>query len=173
MSEPFIAEIKIIAENFAPRNWAFCDGQLLPIAQNTALFSLVGTTYGGDGRTTLGLPDLRGRAAMHPGRGPGLSSRRLGEKGGAETVTLTEATIAPHPHTVTADSAVTNVGKSPTNHYPTTAGGRGANLYNSSGSATPLKQLANTGGDAAHNNMQPALVLPFVIALAGEYPNRG
>ena len=88
MSEPFVAEVKIYACNFAPRGWAFCNGQLLPIAQNTALFSLVGTTYGGDGRTTLGLPNLQGRAAMHPGNGPGLSSRRLGESGGRTTETL-------------------------------------------------------------------------------------
>jgi len=173
MSEPFIAEIKIIGENFAPRGWAFCDGQLLPIAQNTALFSLVGTTYGGDGRTTMGLPDLQGRAAMHPGSGPGLTPRRLGEKSGVETVTLAEATMASHPHTVNADSAVTNVGRSPTNHYPTTAGGRGANLYNAAGAATPFKQLQGTGGNGAHNNLQPFLVLPFVIALTGVYPSRG
>ena len=98
MSEPFIAEIRIFAGNFAPRGWAFCNGQLLPIAQNTALFSLTGTTYGGDGRSTFGLPDLRGRAPLHPGRGPGLTDRRLGEKGGAATVTLTEAQMPAHGH---------------------------------------------------------------------------
>lgn len=100
MSEPFIAEIRIFAGNFAPRGWAFCDGQLLPIAQNTALFSLIGTTYGGDGRTTTALPNLQGRAPMHPGRGPGLTSRRLGQKGGVETVTLTEAQMSSHNHTL-------------------------------------------------------------------------
>ena len=96
MSEPFIAEVRMWGLNFAPRSWAMCDGQLLPIAQNTALFSLLGTTYGGDGRTTVGLPNLQGRAPMHPGRGPGLTSRRLGEKGGAETHTLTEQQIPSH-----------------------------------------------------------------------------
>jgi microcystin-dependent protein len=99
MSEPFIAEIRIFAGNFAPRSWAFCNGQLLPIAQNTALFSLVGTTYGGDGRTTFGLPNLQGRAPMHPGRGPGLTDRRLGQSSGVETVSVTEAQMASHSHT--------------------------------------------------------------------------
>ena len=98
MSEPFIAEIKIFAGNFAPRGWAFCSGQLLQIAENTALFSLVGTTYGGDGRTTFGLPDLQGRAPMHPGSGPGLSSYRLGPKTGAETVTLSDNQMPSHSH---------------------------------------------------------------------------
>jgi microcystin-dependent protein len=96
MSEPFIAEIKVFAGNFAPRGYAFCDGQLLPIDQNTALFSLVGTTYGGDGRTTLGLPNLIDRAPMHPGSGPGLTLRRLGEHGGRSTVTMTAANLPSH-----------------------------------------------------------------------------
>ena len=98
MSEPFIAEIRIFAGNFAPRSWAFCNGQVLPISQNTALFSLIGTTYGGDGRSTMALPNLQGRAPMHPGRGPGLTDRRLGERGGVETVTLTEAQMPSHSH---------------------------------------------------------------------------
>ena len=115
MSEPFLAEIRIFAGNFAPRNWAFCNGQLLPIAQNTALFSLIGTTYGGDGRTTTALPNLQGRAPMHPGNGPGLTPRRLGESGGTETITLTESQMPNHQH-----SAVGSSGKSkeqkPGNH---------------------------------------------------------
>ncbi|MCA1780512.1 MAG: tail fiber protein [Xanthomonadaceae bacterium] len=98
MSEPFIAEIRIFAGNFAPRGWAYCDGQLLPISQNTALFSLIGTTYGGDGRNTTALPNLQGRTPMHPGRGPGLTSRRLGERGGVEAVTLSEAQMPNHNH---------------------------------------------------------------------------
>lgn len=100
MSEPFIAEIRIFAGNFAPRSWAFCDGQLLPVAQNTALFSLIGTTYGGDGRTTTALPNLQGRAPMHPGRGPGLTARRLGERIGTNDVTLTTNQLPPHSHTL-------------------------------------------------------------------------
>ena len=100
MSEPFIGEIRIFAGNFAPRGWAFCDGQLLPIASNTALFSLIGTTYGGDGETTMALPDLQGRAPMHSGFGPGLTSRRLGQRGGVSTVTLSEAQMPSHTHTM-------------------------------------------------------------------------
>ena len=102
MSEPFIAEIRIFAGNFAPRSWAFCDGQLLPISQNTALFSLIGTVYGGDGRSTTALPNMMGRAPMHPGRGPGLTSRRLGQRGGVEMVTLSEAQMPDHTHTLRA-----------------------------------------------------------------------
>ena len=105
MSEPFIAEIKIFAGNFAPRGYAFCDGQLLQIAQNTALFSLVGTTYGGDGRVTFGIPDLQGRAPMHPGNGPGLTSRRLGNRAGVERVILTEAQMAAHTHSVRGENS--------------------------------------------------------------------
>ena len=101
MSEPFIAEIRIFAGNFAPRSWAFCDGQLLPISQNTALFSLIGTTYGGDGRTTTALPNLQGRAPMHPGRGPGLTSRRLGEAIGTNDVILSQTQLPPHTHALT------------------------------------------------------------------------
>ena len=102
MSEPFIAEIKIWAGNFSPRGWAFCDGQLLPISQNTALFSLIGTSYGGDGRTTTALPNLQGRAPMRPGRGPGLTPRSLGQNVGTETVTLVEQQMANHNHTLRA-----------------------------------------------------------------------
>ena len=98
MSEPFVAEIRIFAGNFAPRGWAFCNGQLMPLAQNTALFSLVGTTYGGDGKSTFALPDLQGRAPLHPGQGPGLTNRRLGEKGGAATETLTQSQLPGHGH---------------------------------------------------------------------------
>lgn len=100
MSEPFIAEVRIVACNFAPRGWAFCDGQLLPIAQNTALFSLIGTIYGGDGRTTCALPNIQGRVVMGPGNGPGLTSRQVGETGGAETVTLNQAQIPSHSHSI-------------------------------------------------------------------------
>ena len=104
MSDPFIAEVRIWALNFAPRGWAFCHGQLLPIAQNTALFSLIGTTYGGDGRTTMGLPDFQSRVPMHPGRGPGLTDRRLGEKGGREQETLTAQQLPGHTHTMVAST---------------------------------------------------------------------
>lgn len=171
MSEPFVAEIRIFAGNFAPRGWAFCNGQLLPISQNTALFSLIGTTYGGDGRTTTALPNLQGRAPMHPGRGPGLTDRRLGQRGGVETVTLTEAQMPQHRHSAeaTTDTGVTN---EPVNHYPATVLGRGSNLYKSSGSHTPMDPLRNSGGSQPHNNMQPYLAINFIIALVGLYPSR-
>ena len=170
MSEPFIAEVKIFAGNFAPRSWAFCDGQLLPIAQNTALFSLIGTTYGGDGRTTMGLPDLKGRAPMHPGRGPGLTQRRLGQKGGVETVALNLGQMPQHNHAINVVDGVPDQ-SSPggASHaqapiYAPDGANLNANLANSA--------IANQGGGGAHNNMQPYLVLNFIIALQGLFPSR-
>ncbi len=173
MSEPFVAEIRIFAGNFAPRGWAFCDGQLLPIAQNTALFSLIGTTYGGDGRTTTALPNMEGRAPLHPGRGPGLTARRLGEKTGVETVTLTEAQIPSHNHTFRASGSrgTTNVPSTmasfaqsfPTQTYETSQ----SNLVDLASTT-----LSTTGGSQAHANAQPYLVLNFIIALVGLYPSR-
>ena len=168
MSEPFIAEIRIFAGNFAPRNWAFCIGQLMPIAQNTALFSLIGTTYGGDGRTTTALPDLQGRAPMHPGRGPGLTARRLGEKAGNATVTLSEAQMPQHSHAMQAFSSAEAAN-------PTSTRGLGtAPMYGAPGTVGPMANdtLGNTGGGAAHNNLQPCLGINFVIALVGLYPSR-
>lgn len=172
MSEPFVAEIRIFAGNFAPRSWAFCDGQLLPIAQNTALFSLIGTTYGGDGRTTTALPNLQGRAPMHPGNGPGLTPRRLGQRGGTETVTLTEAQIPNHGHTARAvnGQAVTNSPGS--GSAPAQGQGRGANLYSSADPDGTLRQLDDVGGGQAHNNLQPYLAMNFIIALQGLFPSR-
>lgn len=174
MSEPFIAEIRIFAGNFAPRSWAFCDGQLLPISNNTALFSLIGTTYGGDGRTTTALPNLQGRAPMHPGRGPGLTARRLGEKVGVETVTLTEAQIPSHSHTARAATQ----GADPIAPSNTTSMARsgGGSAYQSNTSANLVdlasETLATTGGGQAHDNVQPYLTLNFIIALQGLYPSR-
>ena len=177
MSEPFIAEIRIFAGNFAPRGWAFCDGQLLPIAQNTALFSLIGTTYGGDGRSTTALPNLQGRAPMHPGRGPGLTARRLGERVGAETVTLSEAQIPSHTHSPWYNSADPPSSDSPSNMYvnrhidsyvP-------ANIFKTNPSLNATfnsAQLSTTGGGQAHTNLQPFLTLNFIIALVGLYPSR-
>lgn len=175
MSEPFLAEVRIFAGNFAPRNWAFCNGQLLPIAQNTALFSLIGTTYGGDGRTTTQLPDLQGRLPMHPGRGPGLTPRRLGEKVGVETVTLTTAQMASHNHSVVA------TGFPAENNDPVVADGLARAADNNQAYAPipspPLamasSSLSSAGGNTAHNNMQPFLALNFIIALVGLYPSRG
>lgn len=172
MSEPFTAEIRIFAGNFAPRGWAFCNGQLLPISQNTALFSLIGTTYGGDGRTTTALPNLQGRAPMHPGRGPGLTSRRLGQRGGVETVTLSEAQIPQHSHSARAVNAQAVTNQPGPATAPAQGQGRGANLYSDAAADGAFRQLDNTGGGQAHGNMQPYLTLTFIIALVGLYPSR-
>ena len=173
MSEPFTAEIRIFAGNFAPRGWAFCNGQLLPIAQNTALFSLIGTTYGGDGRTTTALPNLKGRAAMHPGRGPGLTSRRLGQRGGSEMITLSEAQMPNHTHTVQGSSDVPD-SRQPGNSLPAQPVGRGAAvLYGTANQVSfASSMVTNTGGSQAHNNLQPFLTMTFIIALVGLYPSR-
>lgn len=176
MSEPFIAEIRIFAGNFAPRGWAFCDGQLLPVANNTALFSLIGTTYGGDGRTTTALPNLEGRSAMHPGRGPGLTARTLGEKIGVSTVALTEAQIPSHTHTLRGDSSSSNV-TTPSNlsSLGRTAGTNQLYQNNTTANLVDLASatVSTTGGGQAHTNVQPYLTLNFIIALVGLYPSRG
>ena len=168
MSEPFIAEIKIVAFNYPQRGWAFCDGQLLPIAQNTALFSLIGTTYGGDGRQTTGLPNLMGRAPMHPGRGPGLTPRRLGEKAGRETVPLAPNQMPSHGHGLRAASNLTQA-----NPDGTVAAGP-ASMYATGGDSQDMADvIAPSGGEGdPHNNVQPYLTLRFVIALVGTYPQR-
>lgn len=173
MSEPFVAEIRIFAGNFAPRSWAFCDGQLLPITQNTALFSLIGTTYGGDGRTTTALPDLQGRVPMHPGRGPGLTSRRLGQRGGVETVALSESQMPNHNHALMGFTFPGNTG-SPTSSR-TFALSNGGPLYaNTLGGGGDFAEqaLPSAGGGQAHNNMQPFIAVNFIIALQGLYPSR-
>ncbi len=175
MSEPFIAEIRILPYNFAPRGWAFCDGQLLPIAQNTALFSLIGTIYGGDGRTTMALPNLQGRAAMHPGQGPGLTTRSLGESGGAESVTLTPNQMPAHTHALTASN---EIGEDRSAVGEAVARSTGGALYGplptppASLVAMAPESVPNVGGGTAHNNMMPYLTLNFCIALQGLYPSR-
>ncbi len=170
MSEPFIAEVRIFGFHFAPRGWAFCNGQLLPISQNTALFSLVGTTYGGDGKTTFALPNLQGRASMHPGRGPGLTARRLGENGGSETVTLTTMQMPSHSHALTGSDERGDA-TSPQNNYL----GTGTDMYapEPPGSTLSPPALPPAGGNQPHNNIQPSLSLNYCIALVGLYPSRG
>lgn len=176
MSEPFIAEIRIFAGNFAPRGWAFCNGQLLPISQNTALFSLIGTTYGGNGQTTTALPDLQGRAPVHPGVGPGLTARRLGERGGVESVTLTEAQIPNHNHSLMASQEETEFDGTPDATSAATGVVEGGKeIYtNDTSSLTPLSSdaVAQSGGSQAHNNMQPYITVSYIIALVGLYPSR-
>ncbi len=171
MSEPFVAEIKIFAGNFAPRGWAFCNGQLLPIAQNTALFSLIGTTYGGDGRTTTALPNLQGRAPMHPGRGPGLTSRRLGEKGGVETITLSEAQMPQHKHNAMGSTSDSKEEK-PTNHSWGSTMNSDAYRTTTHYSNLSNQAVQSTGGSQMHNNLQPYLAIYYIIALQGVYPSR-
>jgi len=174
MSEPFIAEIRIFAGNFAPRSWAFCNGQLLPVAQNTALFSLIGTTYGGDGRSTTALPNLQGRAPMHPGRGPGLTDRRLGQRGGVETVTLTEAQMPNHTHTLRASNLPGDLQVPASDRSLARAQGGNAYQQNTSSNLVPMadQALPNAGGSQAHNNMQPYIAINYIIALQGLYPSR-
>jgi microcystin-dependent protein len=172
MSEPFIAEIRIFAGNFAPRGWAFCNGQLLPIAQNTALFSLIGTIYGGDGRTTVGLPNLQGRAPMHAGRGPGLTDRRLGGSAGVETVTLSEAQMPAHTHTLRGSQAPAD--QDDPSSDTVVAQPVGPTIYAPSANLTPManQALPAAGGSQAHSNLQPFLVMNFIIALVGLFPTR-
>ena len=172
MSDPFVAEIRIFPFNFAPKGWAFCDGQILPISQNTALFSLLGTTYGGDGKSNFALPNLQGNAPMHPGQGPGLSLHDLGETGGSETVSLLESEIPSHSHTLRADVldvADTNE-VSPNASLALSSGGA---LYQSASTGSMSDNaITPAGGDQPHNNMQPYLTLNFCIALQGVYPPR-
>ena len=174
MADPFVAEIRIFPFNFAPRGWAWCNGQLLPISQNTALFSLLGTTYGGDGKSTFALPNLQGSAPMHPGQGPGLSLHDLGEVGGSQTVTLLASEIPAHSHSVSA-SVADGINQSPVGEKLATGVG-GISLYGPANG--PLTQLsphtfAPAGGDQPHNNMQPYLTFYFCIALQGVFPPRG
>ena len=174
MADPFVAEIRIFPFNFAPKGWAWCNGQLLPLSQNTALFSLLGTTYGGDGKSTFALPDLEGRAPMHPGQGPGLSLHDLGETGGSETVTLLESEIPAHSHAARAVTPPTanQDDASPDVLLATVVG---ANIYAAANNLQPLSDqiLAPAGGDQPHNNLQPYLTFYFNIALQGVFPPRG
>jgi microcystin-dependent protein len=177
MADPFVAEIRIFPFNFAPKGWAWCDGQLLPISQNTALFSLVGTYYGGDGKSTFALPDLQGNAPMHTGAdqpGPGLSTHSLGETGGSETVSLLQSEIPSHSHPMRASGdaadnfvAVGNMLAKPV--------GRGNNLYSTTTTPQAMMSdnaLAPAGGNQPHNNMMPYLTLYYNIALQGVFPAR-
>ncbi|MCA0055371.1 MULTISPECIES: tail fiber protein [unclassified Mesorhizobium] len=172
MADPFVAEIRIFPFNFAPKGWAWCDGQLLPLSQNTALFSLLGTTYGGNGKSNFALPDLQGRAPMHPGQGPGLSLHDLGEEGGSETVSLLESEIPFHSHSVQV-SAQDGTTRIVAQQQPAT--GIGVSMYGPAPVNTTLNPgaLAPAGGDQPHNNLQPYLTCYFCIALQGVFPPRG
>jgi microcystin-dependent protein len=171
MSEPFVGEIRMFAGNFAPRGWAFCDGQLLAVSQNDALFSLLGTIYGGDGRTTFGLPDMRGRIPLHQGEGPGLSPRRLGSKGGAEKETLTVNQLPSHSHVFNANTEAATA-SDPAGRV--LADVQGYNFYRDDIQDTSLAPgaITNTGGSQSHTNLMPTLCVHFIIALFGIYPSR-
>lgn len=166
MSEPFIAQITMFGGNFAPRGWAFCDGQLLSVSSNTALFSLLGTTYGGDGRTTFALPDLRGRFPMHAGTGPGLTPRTQGQKSGTESHNITVNQLPAHNHNL----ASSNEGEatSPAGNILAVSDDR--NYVH--GTGVPMGPSGNTGGGQAVNHMPPFVTVRFIIALVGIYPSR-
>ena len=193
--DPFIGQIMMFGGNFAPRGWALCSGQLLSISQNTALFSILGTTYGGDGRTTFALPDLRGRAPVSAGRGPGLSDRRLGQRSGQETVTLNQLEIPSHTHLAQAETttvmSVSSAGATSAapvagNSLAAVSSERGkvtnAKIYNaeapdtvlSTGTVATGTTVTNqlSGGSRAHDNMQPYLAVNYIIALLGVFPSR-
>ena len=177
MADPFVAEIRMFGFNFPPTGWAFCDGQLMPISQNTALFSLLGTTYGGDGKSTFALPNLQGSAVMHSGQGPGLTDRLLGEVAGEQAVTLLQSEIPAHNHVLSVSTAQADEegSKDPSNN----ALGRGqasATLYAPFPSATTVtmdpQTLGIAGSSLPHNNMMPSLTMNFCIALQGIFPPR-
>ncbi|RUX03926.1 phage tail protein [Mesorhizobium sp. M8A.F.Ca.ET.059.01.1.1] len=176
MADPFVAEIRIFPFNFAPKGWALCDGQILPLSQNTALFSLLGTTYGGDGKSNFALPNLQGSAPMHPGQGPGLSLHDLGESSGSETVTLLQSEMPIHAHNVmvgTQDVADVQV-PSPSRILGKSGGAFAYVPGTPIPALTPMNDnmLAPASGDQPHNNLQPYLTCNFCIALQGVFPPR-
>jgi len=170
--EGYLAQILMFGGNFAPRNWVFCDGQLLAISQFSALFSLLGTTYGGDGRTTFGIPEMRGRVPMHAGNGPGLSNRPLGQRGGAETTTLTLAQMPTHNHPTAVevnnqDGEEANVAGQFISNHPGAFNENGI-----SGQTLGGVSAGNAGGNQSHNNIQPFTVVNFVLCVSGIFPSR-
>jgi|SRR6185437_11193528 len=178
MSNPFVAEVRIFPFNFAPRGWAFCAGQLMPISQNTALFSLLGTTYGGNGTSNFALPNLQGMTPMQAGQGPGLSLRDLGETGGEESVTLLQSEMPSHSHIVVADTGTANSGDPTNNIYkfsvipgtpPIAVASYNAGPPNT---ASGVVNMSVTGGSLPHNNLMPYLTFNFCIALQGVFPAR-
>ncbi len=171
MSEPFVGEIRMFAGNFAPRSWAFCDGQLMAVSQNDALFSLLLTIFGGVGRTTFGLPDMRGRLSVHAGSGPGLSPRRLGAKGGAEHVTLTTNQLPSHSHDYHGSTAAGNT-SAPAGKVLAGRAGNATYLESPATASMAANSVSNTGGSQSHTNTMPFLCVNYIIALFGIYPSR-
>ncbi|WP_134740195.1 tail fiber protein [Nocardioides sp. 503] len=174
MSDPFIAEIRIFPFSFAPKGWAWCDGQLLPVSQNTALFALLGTTYGGNGASTFALPDLRARAPMHPGQGPGLTARDLGESGGTDAVTLLPSQLPSHAHAMSADASGRADLQTPGTDRVLARSSGGTAYRSPPSDLTPMAEesMGPVGSDQPHNNLQPYLTVYFNIALQGVFPTR-
>ncbi len=174
MSDQFVAEIRIVPFNFPPTGWALCDGQIMPISQNTALFSLLGTTYGGDGKSTFALPNLQGCAPLHPGQGQGLSLRDLGELGGSQFVTLLQTEIPSHTHGVFGSPSPADTGEAANNVWGVAQNERGdVDGYQTAGNTNmAFTAYAPAGGNLPHNNMMPYLTLNFLIALQGIFPPR-
>jgi microcystin-dependent protein len=174
MSDQFVAEIRIFPFFFAPTGWAFCDGQLMPISQNTALFALLGTTYGGDGKSTFALPDMQGNVPMQPGQGQGLSLRDLGEMSGVETITLLQSEIPVHTHALVADALdpADLTGPTPNRVLAQSSGVFAYQPSNANLGLMAFQALPPAGGGLPHNNMQPYLTLNFCIALQGIFPQR-
>jgi microcystin-dependent protein len=173
MSDQFLGQIQLVGFNFAPQGWALCNGQLLPISQNTALFSLLGTFYGGNGTSNFALPNLQGMAAVGQGQGPGLTQYDVGETIGEGAVTLIAQAIPPHTHTIPASTAPgTSTKPSPTEYLATVARGE-AKVYSTTGGTSMASgELSTVGGSQPHNNLMPYLVLNYVIAMTGIYPSR-
>ena len=173
MSEPFIGEIIMFAGNFAPKGWMFCQGQILSIAQNTALFSILGTTYGGDGVTTFALPNLSGRYPMQQGQGPGLTQRTLGEQGGSETVTLISTQMPAHTHLLGCNSGPADLTAPETAVMGAEAGGA-TSIYSSAGVNNTMSPLSiqAAGGSQPHDNIQPTLGITYIISLFGIFPHQ-
>lgn len=171
MSTAFIGEIKMFGGNFAPRRWAFCAGQLLAINQNTALFSILGTTYGGDGQTTFGLPDLRGRVPVGTGQGPGLTSRNLGEVSGEESHRLIASEMPQHSHALQASSANGDQ-RGPGGNFPAASDQRNSQYAAAANAAMSPAAIGAAGSSLPHNNMQPYQVMNFIICLQGMFPSR-
>ncbi|WP_022948204.1 phage tail protein [Methylohalobius crimeensis] len=174
MADPFIGEIKLFAGNFAPRNYAFCDGQLMAIAQNQALFSLLGTTFGGDGHTTFAYPDMRGRVPIHYGTGGGLSTRRMGERGGSETVRLTTSQMPAHSHSFNAAPASASSNQPAGRMYAQADASANEMLYRAEEPDATLHDdvMQPVGGNQGHDNMMPSLGINFILSLYGTYPQR-
>ncbi|MCH9649022.1 MAG: tail fiber protein [Deltaproteobacteria bacterium] len=174
MSEPFLAEVRIVGFNFAPRGWAFCDGQILPINQNQSLYSLLGTTYGGDGRTSFGLPDMRGRSPMHVGRSNGGGDHREGQKSGEETHTLSAAEMPQHDHVLRGSTDPATLDAPESGAVMANTSPTALQFYGQPGALVSMGTgtVANVGGGQAHDNMQPYIAVNFCIALQGLFPSR-